>query len=164
LLNVLGQIAIHWGIKKSSKLLSVNFSNFRANIQQIEGPKLLIGMFSFFKKICMISLYNTLTNKKETFTPLDLDNIKMYACGPTVNDWAHICNARSVVVYDVLFRLLAHAYSNVTYVRNITDIDDKSHKPINITQRLQLTDFTADVSKDFTHRVNCNHSNIWTAI
>ncbi|GHM58766.1 MAG: cysteine--tRNA ligase [Candidatus Mesenet longicola] len=73
----------------------------------------------------MISLYNTLTNKKETFTPLDPSNIKMYVCGPTVYDWAHIGNARSAVVYDVLFRLLTHTYGNVTYVRNITDIDDK---------------------------------------
>lgn len=73
----------------------------------------------------MISLYNTLTNKKEIFTPLDPSNIKMYVCGPTVYDWAHIGNARSAVVYDTLFRLLTHIYGNVTYVRNITDIDDK---------------------------------------
>ncbi|WP_339046674.1 cysteine--tRNA ligase [Candidatus Mesenet endosymbiont of Agriotes lineatus] len=72
-----------------------------------------------------MSLYNTLANRKETFTPLDPGNIKMYVCGPTVYDWAHIGNARSAVVYDVLFRLLTHTYSNVTCVRNITDIDDK---------------------------------------
>ncbi|WP_341813696.1 cysteine--tRNA ligase [Wolbachia endosymbiont (group B) of Germaria angustata] len=73
----------------------------------------------------MVKLYNTLTKKKEPFTPIDKDHIKMYVCGPTVYDTAHIGNARSVVVYDVLFRLLKFCYGKVTYVRNITDIDDK---------------------------------------
>lgn len=73
----------------------------------------------------MVKLYNTLTKKKEHFTPIDKDHIKMYVCGPTVYDTAHIGNARSIVVYDVLFRLLKFCYRKVTYVRNITDIDDK---------------------------------------
>ncbi|ONI56782.1 cysteinyl-tRNA synthetase [Wolbachia pipientis wUni] len=73
----------------------------------------------------MVRLYNTLTKKKELFTPTDKDHVKMYVCGPTVYDTAHIGNARSVVVYDVLFRLLKFCYGKVTYVRNITDIDDK---------------------------------------
>ncbi|MDN5247936.1 MAG: cysteine--tRNA ligase [Wolbachia endosymbiont of Tyrophagus putrescentiae] len=73
----------------------------------------------------MIKLYNTLTKIKETFIPTNKDHIKMYVCGPTVYDYAHIGNARSVVVYDVLFRLLKSSYDKVTYVRNITDIDDK---------------------------------------
>ncbi|QKX02101.1 cysteine--tRNA ligase [Wolbachia endosymbiont of Dirofilaria (Dirofilaria) immitis] len=73
----------------------------------------------------MVKLYNTLTKKKEFFTPIDKSHVKMYVCGPTVYDMAHIGNARSVVVYDVLFQLLKSYYSKVTYVRNITDIDDK---------------------------------------
>ena len=74
-----------------------------------------------------LTLYNTLSRSKETFIPLDTGNIKMYVCGPTVYDRAHLGNARSVVVYDVLFRLLQTLYGNehVTYIRNITDVDDK---------------------------------------
>jgi cysteinyl-tRNA synthetase len=74
-----------------------------------------------------LSLYNTLSRKKEPLTPLDPKNVRMYVCGPTVYDRPHIGNARSVVVYDVLYRLLAHVYGKdcVTYVRNITDVDDK---------------------------------------
>ncbi|MFP9136897.1 cysteine--tRNA ligase [Devosia sp. XGJD_8] len=74
-----------------------------------------------------ISLYNTLTRSKEPFTPLDANNVRMYVCGPTVYDFAHIGNARPVIVFDVLFRLLRHVYGaeHVTYVRNITDVDDK---------------------------------------
>ncbi|MDG7056359.1 MAG: cysteine--tRNA ligase [Wolbachia endosymbiont of Meromenopon meropis] len=73
----------------------------------------------------MVNLYNTLTKKKEPFIPIDKNHIRMYVCGPTVYDTAHIGNARSVVIYDVLFQLLKFCYGNVTYVRNITDIDDK---------------------------------------
>lgn len=74
-----------------------------------------------------LTLYNTLTRQKEVFTPLDTANIGMYVCGPTVYDFAHLGNARPVVVFDVLFRLLQRRYGkeHVTYVRNITDIDDK---------------------------------------
>ena len=74
-----------------------------------------------------ISLYNTLTRRKEAFEPLDSDNVRMYVCGPTVYDFAHIGNARPAIVFDVLFRLLNHVYGkeHVTYVRNITDLDDK---------------------------------------
>ena len=74
-----------------------------------------------------LRLYNTLTRTKEQFAPLDPKNVRMYVCGPTVYDFAHIGNARPVIVFDVLFRLLRHLYgeSHVTYVRNITDIDDK---------------------------------------
>ena len=75
----------------------------------------------------MIQLYNTLTRKKEEFKPADKKNVRMYVCGPTVYDRPHLGNARSVVVYDVLYRLLKHVYGreHVTYVRNITDVDDK---------------------------------------
>lgn len=74
-----------------------------------------------------LKLYNTLTRKKEEFRPLDPSNVRMYVCGPTVYDFAHIGNARPVIVFDVLYRLLRHIYGpeHVTYVRNITDVDDK---------------------------------------
>ncbi len=74
-----------------------------------------------------LRLYNTLTRAKEPFRPLDPANVRMYVCGPTVYDYAHIGNARPVIVFDVLYRLLRHAYgaSHVTYARNITDVDDK---------------------------------------
>ncbi len=83
-----------------------------------------------------LKLHNTLTRKKELFTPLDSKNVRMYVCGPTVYDFAHIGNARPVIVFDVLFRLLRHlakqgvwdggkGETKVTYARNITDVDDK---------------------------------------
>jgi cysteinyl-tRNA synthetase len=74
-----------------------------------------------------LKLYDTLTREKRTFKPLDPNNVRMYVCGPTVYDFAHIGNARPVIVFDVLFRLLRHLYGaeHVTYVRNITDVDDK---------------------------------------
>jgi cysteinyl-tRNA synthetase len=74
-----------------------------------------------------LRIYNTLTRTKEEFHPLDPKNVRMYVCGPTVYDFAHIGNARPAIVFDVLFRLLRHLYGkdHVTYVRNITDVDDK---------------------------------------
>jgi cysteinyl-tRNA synthetase len=74
-----------------------------------------------------LRLYNTLNRKKEPFQPIDAGNVRMYVCGPTVYDFAHIGNARPVIVFDVLFRLFRHLYGSdhVTYVRNITDVDDK---------------------------------------
>ena len=74
-----------------------------------------------------LKLYNTLTRDKQVFAPIDANNVRMYVCGPTVYDYAHIGNARPVIVFDVLFRLLRHVYGaeRVTYVRNITDVDDK---------------------------------------
>ena len=74
-----------------------------------------------------LRLYDTLTREKRPFVPLDPKNVRMYVCGPTVYDFAHIGNARPIIVFDVLFRLLRHLYgeSHVTYVRNITDVDDK---------------------------------------
>src|SRR5262245_10186948 len=75
----------------------------------------------------MLTLYNTLTRTKERFEPIDSSNVRMYVCGPTVYDLAHIGNARPVIVFDVLFRLLRRIYGlkNVFYIRNITDVDDK---------------------------------------
>src|SRR6202046_3130509 len=74
-----------------------------------------------------LRLYNTLTRRKENFAPIDPRAVRLYVCGPTVYDLAHIGNARPVIVFDVLFRLLRHVYgaNHVTYVRNITDVDDK---------------------------------------
>ena len=74
-----------------------------------------------------LKLTNTLTRTKENFVPIDDANVRLYVCGPTVYDFAHIGNARPAIVFDVLFRLLRHLYGkdHVTYVRNITDIDDK---------------------------------------
>jgi cysteinyl-tRNA synthetase len=76
-----------------------------------------------------LKLYNTLTRAKQVFEPLDPAHVRMYVCGPTVYDFAHIGNARPIIVFDVLYRLLKHLYRapdhKVTYVRNITDVDDK---------------------------------------
>lgn len=75
----------------------------------------------------MIQLHNTLTRRKDPFVPLEATNVRMYVCGPTVYDRPHLGNARSVVVYDVLYRVLAQVFGteHVAYVRNITDVDDK---------------------------------------
>lgn len=88
-----------------------------------------------------LSLYNTLTRAKDAFVPIDAGNVRMYVCGPTVYDFAHIGNARPAIVFDVLFRLLRHLYgeADVTYVRNITDVDDK------INARA-LRDFGAEIA------------------
>jgi len=74
-----------------------------------------------------LNLSNTLSNKKEKFVPINNNKVGMYVCGPTVYDFPHIGNARPLVVFDVLFRLLKKIYgkNKITYVRNITDIDDK---------------------------------------
>ncbi|PKA40520.1 cysteine--tRNA ligase [Rhizobium sullae] len=74
-----------------------------------------------------IKLYNTLTREETVFKPIDPQNVRMYVCGPTVYDYAHIGNARPAIIFDVLFRLLRHVYGaeHVTYARNITDVDDK---------------------------------------
>src|ERR687898_1146981 len=74
-----------------------------------------------------LRLYNTLTRSKDDFVPIDPENVRLYVCGPTVYDYAHIGNARPIIVFDLLFRLLRHVYGKqaVTYVRNITDVDDK---------------------------------------
>ena len=74
-----------------------------------------------------LRLYNTLTRSKEVFEPIDEKNVRLYVCGPTVYDYAHIGNARPVIVFDVLYRLLRHRYgaNHILYARNITDVDDK---------------------------------------
>src|SRR3546814_662686 len=72
-----------------------------------------------------LKITNTLTREKEVFRPIDPNHVRLYVCGPTVYDFAHVGNARPVVVFDVLARLLRRLYPRVTYVRNITDVDDK---------------------------------------
>ena len=72
-----------------------------------------------------VKLYNTLTRQKEEFVPLNPEQVTMYVCGPTVYNYAHIGNARPVVVFDLLYRLLRRRFPGVIYARNITDVDDK---------------------------------------
>jgi cysteinyl-tRNA synthetase len=101
-----------------------------------------------------LRLYDTLTREKRSFVPLDAKNVRMYVCGPTVYDFAHIGNARPVIVFDVLFRLLRHLYGadHVTYVRNITDVDDKinaravqDHPGLPLNEAIRkVTETTAD--------------------
>ena len=101
----------------------------------------------------MLQLHNTLTRNKESFEPLNAGHIRMYVCGPTVYDLAHVGNARPVVVFDVLYRLLKTIYSKVTYVRNITDVDDKINaKAAETGEDIRtITERTADIfHKDMT--------------
>ena len=102
-----------------------------------------------------LKLYDTLTREKRVFAPIDPKRVRMYVCGPTVYDFAHIGNARPVIVFDVLYRLLRHLYGadHVTYVRNITDVDDKinaraAEQGISIRELTESTyaNFKADVA------------------
>ena len=95
-----------------------------------------------------IFLTNNLTNKKEQFIPKDNKNIGMYVCGPTVYDDPHIGNARPLVIFDILFRLLKNTFPKVTYVRNITDIDDKIIKS-SLEQKISAKELTEKVSSGF---------------
>jgi cysteinyl-tRNA synthetase len=97
-----------------------------------------------------LTLYNTLTRRKEPFAPLDPNNVRMYVCGPTVYDFAHIGNARPVIVFDVLFRLLRHLYGpqHVTYARNITDVDDKINARA-AEQGVPIRELTERTAKQF---------------
>ena len=93
-------------------------------------------------------LFNSLTNKKELFKPLDKNHVKIYVCGPTVYSSPHLGNARSTIIYDLLFRVLQTIYPKVTYARNITDIDDK----INLaaaTRKISIQDLTKEVLEEF---------------
>ena len=104
-----------------------------------------------------LSFYNTLTRTKDEFIPLDPANVRMYVCGPTVYDRAHIGNARPVVVFDVLFRLLQRLYPKVTYVRNVTDVDDKINARASDNKE-SIGDLTARTLADFhddIEHLNC---------
>ncbi len=97
-----------------------------------------------------IKLHNTLTRKKEVFSPHDAEDVRMYVCGPTVYDRAHLGNARPVVVFDVLYRLLRHVYGvdHVTYARNFTDVDDKINTRAAESGRA-IGDITAETTQWF---------------
>jgi cysteinyl-tRNA synthetase len=104
-----------------------------------------------------LQLHNTATRRKEVFAPIDPANVRVYLCGPTVYDRAHIGNARNVVIFDVLVRLLRRLYPRVTYVRNITDIDDKinarakaSGETIAAITARTTADYHADMAALFT--------------
>jgi len=96
-----------------------------------------------------IFLTNNLNNKKEKFVPIDEKNVGMYVCGPTVYDDPHIGNARPLVIFDILFKILKNKYSSVTYVRNITDVDDKIIKSSN-EKKISISDLTQTIIKSFS--------------
>src|SRR3954447_4540908 len=98
-------------------------------------------------------IHNTLSRSKEPFEPIDPNHVRMYVCGPTVYDLAHLGNARPVVVFDVLCRVLRLLYPRVTYVRNITDVEDKiserareTGEPIGALTARTTADFHADMA------------------
>ncbi|MDR2074596.1 MAG: cysteine--tRNA ligase, partial [Holosporales bacterium] len=93
-----------------------------------------------------LRIRNTLSGKIEDFKPVDCNNVRMYVCGPTVYDRAHLGNARPAVVFDVLYRILKKLYSNVTYVRNITDVDDKIYARA-IEKGISITDLTEETTR-----------------
>ena len=95
-----------------------------------------------------IYLTNNLTNKKEQFIPRNIKNVGMYVCGPTVYDHPHIGNARPLIIFDILFKLLKNEFISVTYVRNITDIDDKIIKTSK-DQNISSTELTEKITKNF---------------
>ena len=104
-----------------------------------------------------LKLTNSLSRKKEVFNPNNIKKVSLYACGPTVYDSPHVGNARTLVVFDVLFRVLRVLYnSNVTYVRNITDLDDKIIEASQKNKK-DIDEITNDVIKIF-HK-NCKSLN-----
>ena len=103
-----------------------------------------------------IFLTNNLSNKKEKFVPIDEKNVGIYVCGPTVYDDPHIGNARPIVIFDILFKILKSKFSSVTYVRNITDVDDKIIKSSN-EKKISISDLTQTVIKSFSE--DCNYLN-----
>ena len=108
-----------------------------------------------------IFLTNNLTNKKEKFIPQDKNNVRMYVCGPTVYDDPHIGNARPVVIFDILFKVLKNEYPNVTYVRNITDVDDKIIKSSQ-ENNISILDLTKKITQSFNEDciyLNCEKPN-----
>ena len=102
-----------------------------------------------------LKITNSLTRKKELFKPINPEQITMYACGPTVYDNPHVGNARTLVVFDILFRVLKLVYKNVNYVRNITDIDDKiieASKKINKPRQLKNINYVKKFNKGRSSR------------
>ena len=103
-----------------------------------------------------IFLTNNLTNQKEKFVSINDNSVGMYVCGPTVYDDPHIGNARPIVIFDILFKVLKNKFSSVTYVRNITDVDDKIIKSSN-ENNISISDLTENVIKSFNE--DCNYLN-----
>ena len=104
-----------------------------------------------------LKLTNSLTRKKETFKPINLDKVSLYACGPTVYDNPHVGNARTLVVFDILFRVLKYIYgNNVKYVRNITDVDDKIIEASKKSKK-SINEITKNITEIF--QVNCESLN-----
>ncbi|MDC1258082.1 cysteine--tRNA ligase [Pelagibacteraceae bacterium] len=103
-----------------------------------------------------IFLTNNLTNIKEKFVPIDRKNIGMYVCGPTVYDDPHIGNARPIVIFDILFKILKSKFPSVIYVRNITDVDDKIIKSSN-EKKISISELTKIIIKNFNE--DCNYLN-----
>ena len=108
-----------------------------------------------------MQLYNTISRTKEKFVPLDAHNVRLYVCGPTVYDYPHVGNARPLIVFDVLFRVLREIYGqdSVQYVRNITDIDDKIIETAK-KNNIPINELTNKVTKDF--HSDCNFLNCLT--
>ena len=108
-----------------------------------------------------MQLYNTISRTKEKFVPLDAHNVRLYVCGPTVYDYPHVGNARPLIVFDVLFRVLREIYGqdSVQYVRNITDIDDKIIETAK-KNNISINELTNKVTKDF--HSDCNFLNCLT--
>ena len=106
-----------------------------------------------------IFLTNNLSNKKEKFVPLDSENIGMYVCGPTVYDNPHIGNARPLVIFDILYKVLKSKYGHdkINYIRNITDVDDKIIKSAK-EKNISISELTNNVIKDFND--DCNYLNL----
>ena len=101
-----------------------------------------------------LKLTNSLTRNKEVFKPINLDKISLYACGPTVYDNPHVGNARSLVVFDTLFRVLQLLYGSkkVYYVRNITDVDDKIIEASK-NKNKSINDITQEVTKNISPKL-----------
>ena len=106
-----------------------------------------------------IYLTNNLSNKKEKFVPLDKENIGMYVCGPTVYDNPHIGNARPLVIFDILYKVLKSKYGQgkINYVRNITDVDDKIIKSAK-EKNISISDLTNNIISEFN--ADCNYLNL----
>ena len=100
-----------------------------------------------------IRIFNTLTRKEESLTTLEKDHLKMYVCGPTVYDRPHLGNARSIVVYDAFFRFFRKKFANVTYVRNITDVDDKINAAAK-EQGISIQELTKKITQFFYDDIN----------
>ncbi len=116
-----------------------------------------------------IRLHNSRTHRKDALQPIDPDNVRLYVCGPTVYDRAHIGNARPVIVFDTLYRLLRHVYGpeHVTYVRNFTDVDDKINAAAQALRDAgdprNLEDLIGAADRRDDPLVSCRHGRAWRA-